>query len=126
MLSGHLRDREFAKFVETVAGKTAVRVVGEINTSDSVVAVPIIQNQTLENSNEEYEINVPANCLSIHIRSRNLCRLQFSFAAGETSSNYFSVPVGSALNISRKISSDKIYVRSDKTNTILEMLFLTN
>jgi hypothetical protein len=125
-MSGNISGREYNKFVQspTRSDGSAVEITGQVSITDSIATSiqPVITNETLALSNTEYEITLPTDAMSFSLKSRELSRLKIGFAAGSTTTTYFTVSLGGYFHCDQKINVNKIYVSTDRDNTLLEIL----
>jgi len=96
--------------------------------SPSIVAVrtkttPVIQNVTLALANTEYSIVVPTASVSYSIRTRGCSKLQLSFTATQSGTNYITVWPGETYNEEGLTSAASItlYVQSKTAGEVLEV-----
>lgn len=83
---------------------------------------PIITNFSIPLINTEYQFNFQFNTKKFIIRSRNPARLQFAFVSGDSSINYFTIPVGCSFSEEGvQLQSKSLFVQSSSV-TMLEIL----
>lgn len=86
---------------------------------------PSIQNILIPNKDIEQTLTLPNATKSYIIRSRLNGKLRLAFSAGETSTNYLTIPAGSSYKDENFYSSQAIYFRSTKDNDVLELVVYT-
>ncbi len=99
--------------VDPVARTIDFSVVSE------VAGTPVIENITLANANQEYNVTLPVNTKKFSFRLRNNGILRYSYTSGGP---YFTVPVGAVKSESNLGGSFvDIYVKSSTAGNILEL-----
>jgi hypothetical protein len=95
---------------------------GSINVVVPVSGTPAIANLSMPTKNTEYSVSLPANSRQFILRARS-GKLQLCFTSGQSNTNYLTIPKGSSFDIGDiKASSLTIYVRSDTSNDVVEVM----
>ncbi len=98
----------------------------EITVSEAAANVASIQNIPMAIANQEYSITLPINTLKFTLRVRDSKgKLQLSWNAGETSTNYLTVGMGvtySEDSLERNGTSRIIYVSSSTPDLTIELM----
>jgi len=133
-MSGVLLERDYKNLAQLGIAPTAEswkRFVQIVNSNSEPIPVanvplvltPEITNPVLLLANTEYSIALPANTLKFKFKPRTVCRIRISYVAGETATNYFTVPLGAGFEEEyASLIGGTIYVQSTEANTILEMI----
>jgi hypothetical protein len=122
------KDDEFNKFVEC-DGEVAVRTKicqeeGEvINVSENCCVTPIITNKSITTANVEESHSFQTGVKKFIIRARDNSKLQIAFNSGDSGSTFVTIPRGNAFTQEGlNPSSLVLYVQSDKSGSIVEIL----
>lgn len=95
-------------------------------TTNTGANTPSIQNIPVTTAEQEIEIEIPSNTTKLFLRIRDsLCSMQFSYIAGQSGINYITIPRGNSYtedNLLTTTISSKIYVRTTKSNVVIELL----
>lgn len=84
---------------------------------------PLITNFSIPLANTEYKFDFQLNTKKFIIRSRNPAKIQFAFLLGESSTNYFTIPVGCSFTEEGiQLQNKSLFVQSSSAATILEIL----
>lgn len=83
---------------------------------------PLISNLSISLANTEYQFNFQLNTKKFIIRSRSPAKLQFAFVSGNSSINYFTIPIGCSFTEEGvQLQNKSLFVQSNNA-TILEIL----
>lgn len=96
---------------------------GSINTVSGGVSTPTITNVTTTLANTEYSYTFPNNTKRFSLRTRGNAKLQLSFNAGQSGTNFVTVFAGSKHEeIGLNTTTITAYFRSNKSGEIVEIL----
>jgi len=91
--------------------------------SESNVALaPTIQNISISTKDTEVEIAIPVNTKKFMIRARKISRLKLAFVAGESDTNFVTIPLGGAWIEANQITATSIFIQSSIDNNEIEFL----
>lgn len=94
-----------------------------VNATGSGASSPAIGNIVMTMANTEYSYAFPANTKRFIMRVRGTGKLQFSFVAGQTATNYMTLFPGSVHEEAEiNISSTTVYFQNSKANEVVEIL----
>jgi len=84
---------------------------------------PKIYNIAIPLANTEYSHTLSDDVLKFSIKLRGAANLRIAFVAGETATNYFTVPAGCTFSESDlRLASCTLYFSVDKASQVLEIL----
>lgn len=87
---------------------------------------PIIYNLNAALANTEYSIALPDDTRRYVIKARNASRIQFSFQALQSNTNFITIKPGNSWSENDlKLDSKVLYFRVSKPNTSIELLIWT-
>lgn len=125
-------DLEQAKFFLTLLNRVAVRVGAEYETPVNVKSTDVINDYDIDvqpaAANTEVEVDLPADCKLIVIKTRKVGRLRIATEAGETADGdtkkYQTIGKGGffMLSGSKLLDTKKLYCRCTTGDNILEVL----
>lgn len=114
------------------AGITRVVTTGSLvsgSPSSSTPATPtsaITTKLTLTNKNEEYFHQLPTDCKEFILRARNIAKLKLSYSPNHLiTEDYLSIGLGGYYKDQNLYTNQKIYLSSNKDNTIIEIITFT-
>jgi len=109
-------------FTTDGAGDTAIRVVGDLETTTDAPNTEEVINFNIAAANTEYTINLPTNTKRYTLYFRGSKKLALAYNLGETATNYLTVNPGETHDSGRLDYSGvtPIYVSSSSIN-ILEI-----
>jgi hypothetical protein len=88
------------------------------------VSTPLISNVSLATGGTEYSITLLSNVKRYRLKLRDDARLKIAFGAGQTNTNYITIPMGCEYNEENITLSSNltIYVQASKNSQVLEVL----
>lgn len=92
--------------------------------NNGIVGTPLVANVSMQNLNTEYSYLLTPGTTRVLFKTRNNGLLRFTFQAGQSGTNYISVPAGTSYTLDSIDPSVSltIYFQSDKNNETLEVI----
>lgn len=83
---------------------------------------PEVLNISIPIKDTEVEVVLPEDFKAYILKSRKVSRLKIAFIEGGTNDDWFTIPLGGYWTETRKTQNNKLYVQSNKDDTILEVV----
>lgn len=86
------------------------------------VSTPTIANLNVATKNTEVSYVLPINTQKFKVRARGLSKVQLSYNAGTTNSNYYTIDPGNTYEEQDLNAPVTIYLQTSKDNEVIEIL----
>lgn len=108
-----------------VSDAEALAELQDISAQLGGIATPTILNISIPTANIEQSTTFPASTKKIFFQLEGNAKLQYSFTAAQSGTNYITIPSGGAFEIEGlKLSSTlTLYFQASRNNQILQVLY---